>query len=101
MAAGRNSLQIRSFGARGHRRTPRYKMQLTRRVIFADYPPGGLTGMLSVVVTVLLVLLCLFSARVLSSAGSQRGRNRWLVAAGICVVGCIVTCVAARVLKLP
>ena len=70
-------------------------------VLLADYPTGTLTGMFILAGTVGAVLLCLFVAGAMRMTESRRAVRGWLIAAGVCVVVCIVSLIVVRFLGLP
>ena len=70
-------------------------------IILADYPTGTLTGMFIVAGTIGAVLLCLFVAGAMRMTKSRRAVRNWRVAAGVCVVVCIVSLIIVRFIGLP
>jgi hypothetical protein len=70
-------------------------------VFLADYPTGTLTGIYAGAFTIGAALVCLFIASGMRMADSPRAARRWLIAAGVCVVLCVVSFIVARILGLP
>ena len=74
-------------------------------MLFADYPPGALTGMGIVACTVAAGLLCLCVAGAIGLRATdvtfrRRAVRGWLIAAGVCALVCAVLPVAVSFLDL-
>ena len=70
-------------------------------VFLADFPNDSHTGLFIVAGTVGTVQLCLFVASAMRMIGSRRAVRGWLIAAGVCVLVCVISLLFVRFLGVP